>query len=479
MTPTFLRIAFVRSLGSFLLAAACVVAGCGRERPAPSGPYVPAPRAPVIILGLDTVRGDHLHAAGKRDIRTPYIDDLAADGVLFTRCQSTAPWTAPAFASVMTGLTTFRHGYVGGRHLKLDDALTTLAERLQGEGYRTGAFVSIDWLTPEFGMGQGFDRHLYLRTGGRKNGGLITDRGLAWLAEEGDGPAFLFLHYFDAHAPYTPPAPFDGMYYDGDPRGPGEPLIDFLRSDRNHAVDAVNRERMYDWLDGVTDWDYPVRQYAAGVSAVDHEVGRVVQALKAAGLYDQALIIAVGDHGEHLGEHELWFTHAQPWQEVLQVPLVIKLPGGQFAGTVIGRRVSLLDVLPTVCGARGQPKPNDVDGRDLMEVLTAPDAAPPSLLLAGHGSRADDCWQTLVVDEWKLVVRWRDGTRREMLFDLTADPGETRDVAADHPARVAALRDELLRRIDPEQPVTLRPPLGDDHLSPAARRKLRSLGYIH
>ena len=124
-------------------------------------------------------------------------------------------------------------------------------------------------------------------------------------------------------------------------------------------------------------------------------------------------------------------------------------------------------------------KPNDVDGRDLMEVLTAPDAAPPSLLLAGHGSRADDCWQTLVVDEWKLVVRWQDGTRREMLFDLTADPGETRDVAADHPARVAALRDELLRRIDPEQPVTLRPPLGDDHLSPAARRKLRSLGYIH
>ena len=138
-----------------------------------------------------------------------------------------------------------------------------------------------------------------------------------------------------------------------------------------------------------------------------------------------------------------------------------------------------LDGLLTALWLVGLSTPAWALGGPTSRPPTAPDAAPPSLLLAGHGSRADDCWQTLVVDEWKLVVRWQDGTRREMLFDLTADPGETRDVAADHPARVAALRDELLRRIDPEQPVTLRPPLGDDHLSPAARRKLRSLGYIH
>ena len=459
--------------------AAGLVAGCADDPPPAAGPYVPAPRAPVVILGLDTVRGDHLHAGGMKEIRTPYLDDLAADGVRFARCQSTAPWTAPAFASLLTGLTPYRHGYVGGRYLKLDDELVTVAERLHDEGYRTGAFVSIDWLTPDFGMGQGFDRHNFLRTTGRKNGHLVTDRGLDWLADGGDGPPFLFLHYFDAHAPYLPPPPFDRMYYEGDPFAPGEPLVDFLRSDRNHLLNEANRERMYDWLEGVTDWDYPVRQYAAGVSAVDHEVGRVVAGLKAAGLYDAALIVVVGDHGEHLGEHDLWFTHALPWQETLHVPLLVKFPRGQFAGTVVERRVSILDVVPTVFGARGEPKPNGLDGRDLLEILTDPQEAAPTLLIAGQGHRQDDCWQTLIQDDWKLIVRWYDGARQEQLYDLARDPGETRDVAAAHPEKVARLLAALGRSIDLDAPLTARPPLGDEHMSDTARRKLRSLGYVH
>jgi len=121
-----------------------ILTACAEKEVAPSGPF---PAAPVIVLGLDTFRGDHLHVGGKKDIRTPHMGDLADDGLRFTRCQSTAPWTAPAFASLLTGLTPYHHGYVGGRYLRLGDEATTLAEYLRDEDYATGAVVSIDWLT--------------------------------------------------------------------------------------------------------------------------------------------------------------------------------------------------------------------------------------------------------------------------------------------------------------------------------------------
>jgi len=460
-----------------------LVTGCADEPLPPDGPF---PRAPIILLGLDTFRGDYLHAGGKQDIQTPNLDALAGDGVRFARCQSTAPWTAPAFASLLTGLTPYHHGYVGGHYLRLGDGFTTLAEYLQSDGYATGAYVSIDWLTADFGMTQGFDSHRFLNPGralnkGRakgKNGQLVSEWGVQYMDRQASQPFFLFLHYFDAHAPYTPPAPFDRMYYQGDPYAAGEPVLDFLKSDRNHVLSEANRQKMYDWLSGVTDLEFPVKQYAAGISYVDHEVGQVVAGLKAAGLYDQALIIVVGDHGEHLGEHEIYFTHALPWQETLHVPLIIKWPGGRFAGQVVQRRVSILDVLPTVFGVRGVAKPNGLDGRDLAEVVTDPAHAPPSLLLSTQGNRQTDCWQALVVGNWKLIAQWIGGVRHDALYDLKQDPGELTDVAAANPAVVERLVAELGRRIDLNAPLTTQVPLGDAHLSDKARRKLRSLGYV-
>ncbi len=467
-------IRLTRLCGMFLILL--IPVACAEKEAVPTGPF---PAAPVIVLGLDTFRGDHLHAGGKKDIRTPHLDDLAADGVRFARCQSTAPWTAPAFASLLTGLTPYRHGYVGGRYLRLGDESTTLAEYLRDEDYATGAVVSIDWLTVDYGMGQGFDEHTFMRTNKRKNGHLITDRGLGFARANAGHPFLLFLHYFDAHAPYTPPPSFDRMYYKGDPMGPGEPLVDFLKSPQNKLLNEANRTHMYDWLDGVTDPEFPIRQYAAGISYVDHEVGRVVAGLKAAGLYDQALIIVVGDHGEHLGEHDLYYTHALPWQEAVHVPLIIKWPAGRFAGEVVERRVSILDVLPTVFGVRGVAKPNGLDGRDLAEVVVDPKHAPPSLLIAGQGHKQTECWQTLVVDEWKLIVQWSGGERHVALYNLDRDPGELRDVAAAQPEVVQRLLADLGKRVDLDAPLTSHEPLGDDHLSEAARRKLRSLGYVH
>jgi arylsulfatase A-like enzyme len=466
----------MRALALLLVTVLLAAPGCSDQQEPPAGPY---PQAPVIILGLDTVRGDHLHVAGKNDIQTPHLDALAADGVRFAQCQSTAPWTAPAFASLLTGVTPYRHGYLGGRYLRLGAQQVTLAEHLQQADYATGAFVSIDWLTADFGMAQGFDDHHFLRPRKRKNGYLVTRRGLEYAAEHASEPFLLFMHYFDAHAPYTPPAPFDRMYYEGVAYAPGDKLLDFLKSDANKVLDQANREHMYEWLEGVTDPEYPVKQYAAGVSYVDHEVGQVIAGLKAAGLYDQSLIIAISDHGEHLGEHDLYFTHALPWQETVHVPLIIKWPESRYAGRVVQRRVSILDLLPTVFGVRGVAKPNNLDGRDLTEVLTDPDNAPPSLLISETGSSADACWKTLVVDDWKLLVHWSGAGRGAELYDLKRDPLELKNVAEAQPDVVARLLAELGRHVDLDAPLTTQEPVGDEHLSDAVRHKLRSLGYVH
>ncbi|MBK8164492.1 MAG: sulfatase-like hydrolase/transferase [bacterium] len=187
-----------------------------------------------------------------------------------------------------------------------------------------------------------------------------------------DKPLFTFLHYFDAHAPYAPPPPFARMYYEGDERAPGEPVLDFLRSPANAAP---NRDGgLYDWLAGVTDLRFPAREYAAGVSYTDDHVGQVVAELKRRGRYDDTLIIVVADHGEHLGEHDLWFTHTLPYQETLHVPLLVKLPQGRAAGRVIDTPVTTLDIPPTLLDWLDLPAAEG-DGRSLRDLEERHDLA--------------------------------------------------------------------------------------------------------
>jgi len=441
---------FIALFGGLLAVALGLAAGCDSTPPQEFD-------GPVIIIGLDTVRGDHLSVAGKEGIETPHIAALAADGVTFADCRSTSPWTGPSFASIFTGLYPYHHGFLGGNHLRLADEHTTVAEYFRDDGQPAGAFVCIGWLTHGFGMAQGY-------TGGKKipdegdgeASKQVVMHGLRFARQHAAKPFYLFLHFFDAHAPYTPPAPFDGMYYDGVKDAPGEPLVNFLKSERNQVFSADNRDKMYDWLEGVTDYDYPVRQYAAGVSYVDHMVGKVVDGLKRSGLYDKALIVLVSDHGEHLGEHEMYFTHAMPFDEAIAVPLIIKWPAGVHGGTVVRSPVSTVDVLPTILAITGRQARTPLDGVDLSRLAADPTATSQSVILAEEGPTAERFVKSLVKDPWKLMVYWFDGKRVPTLFNLNDDPGETTDVASQNPEVVARLLKDLGQVIDLEQPHTKR-----------------------
>jgi len=465
----------LRHTAAALAAVLVLSAGCGRESGPPAAARTPAP---VIIIGLDTVRGDHVGACGG-DVQTPHLDALAADGVAFRECQTTAPWTGPAFASLLTGLLPYRHGFLGGKYGRLADGFTTLPEMVAARGWPTASFTTVKWLTGFFGMDQGFaEVKSFYEPGTGRAAPDVTQRSLAFVQRHAAEPFLLFSHYFNAHAPYTPPAPYDGMYYDGDPRAPGRPVCDFLESDAVRLQAPGQNARLYRWLNGITDLEYPVRQYAADVTFTDASVGALLDGLKAAGVYDDALIVAVGDHGEHLGEHDFWFTHALPYRETVHVPLIVKFPGGRHAGAVVDRAVSITDVVPTVLAALGIAVPAGLDGVDLAPVIADPEAPSRSRLVAEQGSSEADYRKMLIGDGWTLLAHAAGGKLSYELYDRRSDPGETVDVAADHPDVVARLSRELWR-ICGERRLTAAAALPTLDLNARDRERLRSLGYVH
>jgi len=448
-----------------------LLGGCVRsDRVAP-----PSAQPSVLLIGIDTMRADHLGAAGNDSIRTPHLDALARDGVRFAQARATAPWTLPSFASVFTGLWPGHHGAVGGDRTWLDSRHTTMAESFRAAGYAVEGVAAVDWLTGACNMDQGFQP----TSGPRPPADLDRPSMETWLARSfcermGGRPFFFFLHYFDVHTPYTPPAPFDGMYYRGDPYAPGEPILDLLRSTRTRAP---NRDGdMYDFLAGVTDLAYPVKQYAAGVSYVDDHVGQVIARLRELGIYDDMLIIVLSDHGEHLGEHDLWFTHFLPYEETLRVPLIVKLPRNRHAGTVVAEPVSLADVLPTVLGEAGLAPADPLDGRDLGPLMAGRDRG-RSVIVSEQGTGPEQSCRTLQEGGWKLLVFRDGGAERQELYDLSRDPGERHDLWAAYPDTAARLRARRARLWRPDAPPPSRGEPAPPALDAAAKKRLRSLGY--
>ena len=429
----------------------------------------------VLIIGIDTMRGDYLHSSGNDWIRTPHLDALAGDGILFTRCYSTAPWTLPSFASIFTGLLPYRHGAIGGDYLRLSDDINTITEYFAANGFTTAGYVSINYLTPAFGMGQGFNAPFPEGLDPNLDrASRITWLGQKFVDDFGGGRFFGFLHYFDVHAPYQPPEGFARAYYDGDETAPGVPISSFLLSEWNKVPNRANG--MYDWLDGVTDIEFPIREYAASVTYVDDHVGQVTAHLKETGLYDSTLIIVVSDHGEHLGEHDIWFTHVLPYQEAIHVPLIIKMPGSQLGGQVIDHHVSTLDIAPTLMELYGIPMP-DLDGRSLLPLIKGEADRSGSLLVAEQGSEERDFCKTLIDWPWKLMYFREPEGERYVLYNLVRDPGETQDRSAAEANIVKRMRIRLWQIFDPGQPLSESGEALPADMDENARRTLRSLGY--
>ncbi len=390
--------------------------------------YRPVADAPTVLLVTsDTHRADHLGSAGVVEVDTPNLDALAARGVRFEDCWSATNITAPSHASLLTALHPREHRLLDNLSRLTDDA-TTLAERFREAGYRTFAAVSVNMLGPDgAGLDQGFERTFAPETSTVDAEDTIAALA-GWLPDAEGQPLFAWLHLYDAHYPYEPPAAFDRRYYPGgeDPFDPSRP-----------AVDAP-RTAMPQGLWELRDLEFPAAQYRAEVSYLDDALG----GLLARPRFRSGIVAVTADHGEILAsERQMYFNHAELYPETLHVPLILAWPGAP-AGERVATPLDHLGLGRTLLDLAGLEQV-EFPGRNLLdEPRDAGDR--PRFALAAHGFSA-----SVTYGRWHFALHLRSHTdslprkrvRHEVeLYDREADPACVRDVASEHPEEVRRLR---------------------------------------
>ncbi|MFB3813075.1 MAG: sulfatase-like hydrolase/transferase [Terriglobales bacterium] len=402
-------------------------------------PSKPAPPN-VVIITIDTLRADHVGCYGYKNVRTPNFDFLAADGVRLERAYTPVPITLPAHTVMFTGTYPMQNGMRDFSGNKLNAQQPTLASVLQERGYATGAVVGAAVLDSRFGLNRGFDFYYdhfdfnrLLETNldaMERPGNLVADEVLKWLAASHRKPFLLWMHLYDPHHPYRPPAPYAE--------------------------------------------EYKSQPYDGEIAFADAQVGRLLTFLRQKGLYDHTLIVLAGDHGEGLGEHGEKTHGFFIYNSTLHVPLIFKMPAGQRTLKQVAQPVSLVDLLPTVLDALNLPALKEVQGRSVLPLLTGKSKAPGSALYAeSFLPRLHFNWSELrglQTGNYRFI----DAPKPE-LYDLSNDPRELNNLYEQRPALAAELGSRLRQVITthtPGQELAEKTPL-----DPALMERLKSLGY--
>jgi len=391
---------------------------------------------PIIVVSIDTLRADHLPAYGYAGVKTPAIDALAADGVVFERAYAHAPQTLPAHAAMLTGRLPFEIGVRDNVGFSVKSSERTLAQMLRDRGYATGAVVSTFALRKETGIAQGFDffdgempaQALPGTVGRLKRDGQASEAiAEHWLQSIGSSRALLFLHIDEPHRPYALPERFA---------------------------------------------DLP--EYDASIAYSDEIVGRLVKYLKSHQLYDRSTIVLLSDHGEGLGDHGEQEHGLLLYDEAVRVPLIIKQESNAGAGRRAAAVVQHVDLVPTILELVKTSIPGNLRGRSLKPLLDGTGVLPakPVYSEALYG-RYQFGWSEIAAIT-DLRYRYLRGAREE-LYDLQRDPREQHNLA-DDPAAAAPLR--ALRAEAKRLAGAAKATEPSDEISADARERLQALGYL-
>jgi len=392
-----------------------------------------APAGPVILISIDTLRADHLSAYGYAKGRTPNIDALARDGVVFDRAYAHAPQTLPSHTSMLTGQLPFEHGVRDNIGFAVKPDEVTMAALFKTAGYATGGFVSSYVLRPETGIGRGFDVYnADLPVGAldrpiaqvQRSGPATVAAAVTWLNSHVDPKLFMFVHMYEPHRPYEPPAEFKDLApYDGE------------------------------------------------IAAADAAVGTLLAELRRHDWYDSATIAVVADHGEGLGDHGEEEHGLFLYEPTIRVPFIVKLPKERGAGRRVPTPVQHIDLLPTFGAAAGFKTPAALRGRNLLPVATGRG------MLAAQGiyseammSRYHFGWSELtsLTDERYKFIR----APKAELYDLDLDHAEATNLLTDRVQVVQAMRTGL------EALIAGRGVDAPRSVSSEDRERLAALGYI-
>ena len=367
----------------------------------------------IFLITIDTLRADHVHCYGYNQIQTPALDDLAKTGIRFTRAFTPSPLTNSSHTSILTGLLPSVHG-VTDFGIPLDDSRATMAELLRAKGYHTAAFIGaiiLDSKTLAPGLDRGFDFYDNFPSNVQskthwdrleRRGEVVVKHAEAWLTTHPAGPRFVWVHLYDPHDPYEPPAPYSETYKD--------------------------------------------RPYDGEIAYTDSALANFVAYLKAHAFYDNSLIVVVGDHGEGLGEHNEDTHGIFLYDSTTHVPLILKLPVGKNAGKVIDEQVGTLDILPTVLEYAGISKPEPLTGTSLLSIAEGPQkSSRPAVGETDYPLRFG--WaplRSVRTPENKFIE-----APRPELYDLRSDAGEQNNLYDPHNELVANSRKLLASVLPP------------------------------
>jgi choline-sulfatase len=363
----------------------------------------------VYLITIDTLRADHVGCYGYKQVETPALDGLAADGVRFTEAFTHSPITNTSHITILTGLLPSVHG-VTDFGIPLSPQHVTAAELLKKQGYQTAAFIGaviLDSNSLAPGLDRGFDFYdnFPVHTDTKERWGRVERRGMevveraeAWFDKHRTGPHFVWVHLYDPHDPYEPPPPFSEKYKD-------------------HPYDGE-------------------------IAYADSAVANWIAFLKKAGVYDNAIIVVTGDHGEGLGEHGEDTHGLFLYDSTLHIPLILKTPGAAHHGTVIESQVRTTDILPTILSATSVAPPEELNGESLLPLIDQTSKANHALfaetdypLRWGWASlralRADD-------------TKWIEAPRPE-LYNLQSDPKELKNLYPADASKVQSMQAEMAK----------------------------------
>lgn len=424
----------------------------------------------VVLITIDSLRGDSVGFCGNRAVKTPNLDELAASSFRSCSVITPQPATNAAHASLLTGMSPNEHGIRTHMVDHLGSSAVTLAETLNERGYSTAAIYSWVSLMPGFsGLNRGFEyyegffiempamlENSWLQAGAGfyrrlkeyltvfrasemvmnlgdtmeekvdARADITADAALKWLGQRDQRPFFLWVHLWDPHYPYLPPPPYDK-------------LID---PDYQGSLDGNIRQ-----IWGIENGSYPlsaadkthlIALYQGEISFADEQLGRMIGYLKEAGIWDSTILVVVGDHGESLGEHGTWFHPSSLYQQQIAVPLVLRWPG-MNPGRADDYSISSIDFAPTLLDLLGQTPPATMSGRTFLgSVRGEPDHATRTVF----SQRPDDSQTAVLQGRWKLIATPKTGYLE--LYDLLSDPDENSNVAEAYPGMRESLTNLLV-----------------------------------
>ena len=460
------------------------------QRGLPVGGAANAESPDVVVILVDAMRADRLSAYGYSRETSPRIDRLAAEGVLFANAYAHGNRTIVSTPALFTSMYPSMHGAVGFQDIMvpLPESRRTFPQLYQDAGYATIGLMSNVYLKTPFGLARGFDRveefeivryhtsvyRLLAAAGllhmpayasaGAPEATEVTDAAIAWLRRlPPSRPAMFYIHYMDVHHPYTPPATYEAMFRSGD-------ALD-AQALFAKTTQLVRASRLVQPPPPIALTDEELARltdlYDACIRYTDAEIGRFLDALARRRANRERIVIITADHGDEFMEHGSLYHNNILYEELIRVPLVLWWSDGSHAGTRVEGLARHVDVLPTMAEWLGIPTPEQAMGSSLTPLITGEETGARETIAEG------DFCAAVVYEGWKILRV--DSSGVDYLYDLSADPGETENLAAREPQRLEDMR----RRLDAYLALIEEQGGEERRATSETLRQLRALGYVN